>query len=389
MKSNLPVTRLKNTNSKSGFKHHLHVYFVLLMTMALMQTSVNAQPPSPDYNLMLKVPKQYSILRSSEKILVDGKDNEQSWNRAPWTVDFTDIVTGVAIPDNIRAKCKLLWDSAFLYVFATFREQDIWASINQTDYAVFQDNAFEIFINPDGSTHHYFEFQINAFETVADLYMPKPYRNGGRGLSSWDIKGLQKAVHVTGTINNPADRDTQWNIELAIPFASFDFRFNQVKPGTVWRMNFSRVQWQLDTVNHGYRRKRNSASGKLLSEHYSVWSPHGLVNLHYPERWGYVLFTDTIPAHGFLNNTSEQLKLSVWKYYYLQQQYFRKKGRYAATTTLLDAMAPTLPGTGVNGAGIQMFVNEKQFYIQGTIRRSNEYFTVDHKGEFRTEKRKR
>lgn len=372
----------------SNFKNHTCSKIVLLVIVILSHTNGNAQPATPDYTRLLTVPKQYSILQTREKIQVDGKDNEAAWGIAPWTAEFSDIVTGVTGPSSQAAKCKLLWDSAFLYVFATFREQDIWASITQTDYAVFQDNAFEIFINPDGSTHHYFEFQINAFETVADLYMPKPYRNGGRGLSSWDIQGLQKAVHVTGTINNPADRDTQWNIELAIPFAALDFRFNKVKPGTIWRMNFSRVQWQLNSINDGYNRKKDPASGRPLPEHYSVWSPQGLVNLHYPERWGYVLFTDTIPAHGFLKHTSEQLKLSVWKYYYLQQQYFREKGRYAATTALLDAMAPTLPGTGDNGAGIQMFVNEKQFYIQGTIPGSNEYYSVDHKGEFRTEKRK-
>ena len=105
--------------------------------------------------------------------------------------------------DNKSARCKMLWDSEFLYVYAEFKEQDIWATIIQHDMPVFQ--CFRIFINPDGSTFNYFEFQINANETVWDLFMPQPYRRR-TCLSSWDIRGLKKAIHISGTLNNPADR---------------------------------------------------------------------------------------------------------------------------------------------------------------------------------------
>ena len=304
-----------------------------------------------------------------------------AWNRAPWTEDFTDIVTGAAAEENKRARCKMLWDSAFLYVYAECREQDIWASLTKQDEPVFQDNALEIFINPDGSTFNYFEFQINANETVWDLFMPRPYRSGGRGLSSWDIRGLQKAVHIAGTLNNPADRDTAWSIELAIPFAALDIRRPPVKAGTIWRMNFSRVQWQLDVVDGRYIRKRDNTSGKLLPERYNVWSPQGIVNLHYPERWGYVLFADTLSPKGFLSEENEKLKLALWKYYYLQQQYRRNNGKYAATIDQLDMMAAGLPA--VKDAGIRMIANEKQFWIEGKAASSNEYISVDNEGELR------
>ena len=44
--------------------------------------------------------------------------------------------------------------------------------------------------------------------------------NGGKNLTSWDLKDLKKAIQLNGTINNPTDTDKSWSIELAIPFKS-------------------------------------------------------------------------------------------------------------------------------------------------------------------------
>ena len=112
-----------------------------------------------------------------------------------------------------------------------------------------------------------------------------------------------------------------------------------------------------------------------------VWSPQGIVNLHYPERWGYVLFADTLSPKGFLSEETEKLKLALWKYYYLQQQYRSNNGKYAATIDQLDMMAAGLPA--VKDAGIRMIANEKQFWIEGKAASSNEYISVDNEGELR------
>lgn len=367
-----------------SFKKYLQNIILFIATIILHTRGVT-QPPPPDYARLLKVPKQYTILKTTGKIRVDGKDNENEWSQAPWTEYFTDIKTGANADENSKARCKMLWDSNYLYVYAEFQEQDIWASIKQQDYSIFHDNALEIFINPDGSTFNYFEFQINAYEAVWDLFFSKPYRSGGYGLSSWDFKGLLKAVHIAGTLNNPSDRDSSWSIELAIPFASLDSRNNSIKAGTIWRMNFSRVQWQLESGNGVYARKKDNATGRFFPERYYVWSPQGIVNLHYPERWGYALFADTLSPGGFLNYETEKLKLSLWKYYYLQQQYNRKNGRYAATLAQLDKLAEGMPDTKIPGENIQMFVNEKQFWIQGKSPSLNSYIAVDQEGELHTD----
>ncbi|MEO8416452.1 MAG: carbohydrate-binding family 9-like protein [Ginsengibacter sp.] len=362
------------------------LFTMLTLMSCLFFGFVNAQLTSADYDRLLQIPLQYTVLKTSEKIVIDGKDDEKDWSKAPWTPMFTDIASGVDIDSERKVQCKMLWDDDFLYLFARLKESNLWASLTEHDDHVFQDNAFEMFIDPGGSTHNYFEFQINAIGAVWDLFMPKPYRNGGKNLTSWDIKGLQKAVQLDGTINNPSDTDKGWNIELAIPFTSVSMSGNEHPGiGTTWRMNFSRVQWDIDTLNGQYFRKVDKATGKLLPEHYTVWSPQGIINLHYPERWGYARFSDKLLPGGFLAEKTEDRKLILWKYYYLQQEYRNENGKYAGALQQLDKMYSGGPVFKKYESNIKMYADEHQFWIQSIFPDLNKYISIDEEGELHIE----
>ena len=47
--------------------------------------------------------------------------------------------------------------------------------------------------------------------------LTKPYRDGGKAITSWEVKGLITAIHIEGTLNNPNDKDKYWSVEVAIP----------------------------------------------------------------------------------------------------------------------------------------------------------------------------
>lgn len=359
---------------------------LLLSGLFFADGVISQNRPPLDISRLLATPHQYQVMKTTGPITVDGRSDERQWDNAPWTEDFVDIETGRGTGANMRSRCKMLWDSDNLYVFAEFRDQNVWGSITQHDASVFQDNAFEIFINPDGSTFNYFEFQINALNTVWDLFMPRPYRSGGRGLSSWDIGGLQKAVYIAGTLNDPRDKDVGWSVELAIPFSALGVWKNAVKAGTIWRMNFSRVAWEIDSSSKstsGYVRKADPKSGRPLPPNYYVWSPQGLVDLHYPERYGFVRFVDAISNESFLLEPAETLRLKLWKYYYLQQRYKNENGKYAASLDILDKMAGVLPTLNVKDAEVKMFSDDKQFLLQANLPGAGNYYSLDHEGEFK------
>jgi len=114
-----------------------------------------------------------------------------------------------------------------------------------------------MFIDPNGDTHNYMEFQINAFAAIWDLMLNKPPRNGGPSLTVWDIKGLKKAVYVDGTLNNPSDKDKFWGIELAVPLRTFRFGGNNSMPKleSTWKMNITRVYREVDVKDVAYVKK--------------------------------------------------------------------------------------------------------------------------------------
>src|SRR5690606_40527589 len=58
-------------------------------------------------------------------------------------------------------------------------EPHINGKLHKRDEVIYYDNDFEVFIDPKGTTHNYFEIEINALNTVFDLRLPRPYRNGG------------------------------------------------------------------------------------------------------------------------------------------------------------------------------------------------------------------
>ncbi len=95
---------------------------------------------------------------------------------------------------------KMLWDDEFLYIAADLLEPDIWGTLTTRDAVIFQDNDFEVFIDPDGDTHDYFELEVNALKTAWDLLLPQPYRDGGSAIDGWDIAGLEVGVDIRGTL---------------------------------------------------------------------------------------------------------------------------------------------------------------------------------------------
>lgn len=355
---------------------------IVIIWLLIMNGAYAQAQSSFDWAKLLHIPLQYTVLKTADKITVDGKNDEKIWEQAKWTEDFTDLATGAFGGMKNRARCKMLWDDTCLYVYVEINEANLWASLTRHDSEVFQDNALEIFICPNGNNFNYAEFQINGYETVWDLFLPKPYRNAGKGLTNWDIKGLKKAMRLNGTINNPNDVDSGWSIELAIPLTAVIM--NREKPpriGSIWRMNFSSVQWELDIANGKYYRRVDKLTGESLPPHYSVWSPHGIIDLHYPERWGYVLFSDRPQTTSFLSDNVENAKLTIWKYYYLQQEFKKVKNRYAASINELKIFFPNPTYWAREDENIQMGANTYQFWIKCQLPGSEVGWMVDNNGE--------
>jgi hypothetical protein len=223
-------------------------------------------------------------------------------------------------------------------------EPHVWATLTARDAVIFKDNDFEIFLDPDGDTHNYYELEVNAFETEWDLILLKPYHDQSKvAVDSWDIPGLITKVHVNGTINDPSDMDKGWSVEIAIPWKALEECAPNFHPqeGEQWKVNFSRVQWDVDIVKEQYVKTDSP-------EFNWVWSPQGLIYMHMPDLWGLVQFTEASPEQGnveFQVSEIDPIKWALRQVYYRQRNYFFKKDHY--TESLKELNLITTPVEGV------------------------------------------
>jgi hypothetical protein len=280
-------------------------------------------------------PPRYICYRTPETLAIDGRLDEPSWRKAAWTGDFVDIEGQLKPKPRFRTRAKLLWDAACLYIGAELEEPDVWATLIRRDSIIFQDNDFEVFIDTRGDTHCYFELEMNSLGTEWDLFLVRPYRDGGPAIHAWDIRGLKTAVAVSGTLNHPGDKDKGWTVEIAIPLEVLKEALPDKKPpapGDQWRLNFSRVEYRVAPKDGAYAKAADAATGKPLPEDNWTWAPQGLVNIHYPEMWGYLQYSDRNVGEGsdeFVVRPEEAAEWALRQVYYAEKTYFLNHGAYS------------------------------------------------------------
>jgi len=344
--------------------------YIVLTFIILFTSFLLAQEPYVDYLPEPQIefnPKSYICYKTDSPIVIDGRLNEKIWSKVAWTDEFVDIEGEVNPKPELKTKVKMLWDDNFFYFFCEMSEPHIWAKLKQRDSVIFYDNDFEIFIDPDGDTHNYYEFEVNAFNTVWDLFLSQPYRDSNcKVLDSWDIQGLKSAVRLNGTLNDSTDEDISWSVEIAYPWKVLEECAAQCPPkqGDQWRVNFSRVEWETEIINGNYEKIENKW------EHNWVWSPQGLINMHYPEMWGFVQFSENQAGAKediFTLSNDENIKWQLRQIYYKERTYQMQNGIFTDDLSQLDVTIPkeyiTKVYTTPNYFEAVIKLEDKKYYI--------------------------
>ena len=313
-------------------------------------------------------PPTYVCGRTDTAPTIDGSGNEWQWRTARELSPLRDI-EGAAIPHECRI--RMLWDDDYLYILAEMDEKHLWATLTEHDSVIYRDPDFEVFIDPDGDGLNYIELEINALNTTWDLFITRPYRFGDPNiLHDWEIKGLKHAVQLCGTLNTPGDEDKGWSVELAIPWSSITGHANHPRtekspaPGTEMRFNFSRVNWQVKATEKGYEKLP-------LPESNHVWAPTGKVNIHLPEHWGRVIFSEH-PAHTWVAAPpapEEAARLALYRALNDQLTERGKNGKFTPDLPLPEGVQISFPA-------------EDFFVLTTTCPRTGKRMRLDSEGRF-------
>jgi hypothetical protein len=357
-------------------------YFKLIVLLIVTCFSITAKTQSAFKGLepLFTQPENYVVYHTDHPPAIDGNINKPVWQQAAWSNEFVDIEGAGKPKPSFPTKVKMLWDDSCLYIAAQITDPQVWATLKHHDDIIFYDNDFEVFVDPNNTGQPYFEIETNALNTIFDLLLYKPYRDGGRAIINWDLKSLRSAVKIQGTINNASDQDQGWTVEMAIPFKSISVGNTTRFPndGTLWRINFSRVEWDTKAVNGNYVKLKDS-TGRRLPEHNWVWSPQGVINMHYPERWGYLQFSKH-PANSVTFNLpyAEQQKQYLWLIYYRQMQWFSRHNSYAATLHDLGIDEPVSINKKLNT--LKLEATTHQFMALITDSENKATYTINQEG---------
>ena len=318
---------------------------VVILVVTSAGTWSSSQSPATPH------PLGYIAFRAASSPRIDGRLDDEAWRPAPWSEPFVDIEGAVKPRPRFDTRVKMIWDAEYFYIGAELNEPHVWGTLTTHDAVIFHDPDFEVFIDPNGDNHEYYEFEINALGTYWDLFLPKPYKDDGKAMNAWEIAGLKSAVFVDGTVNDPRDTDRGWSVELAFPWRVLAEQARRPAPpreGDQWRVNFSRVQWPIDTSGGKYQKPKNAREDNW------VWSPQHVVDMHRPETWGYVQFTSRAPGEvTFVRDPGWPARAWLHRIYYAQRDYRRANGRWAASVDELKigALPEDLAGPELRVAG--------------------------------------
>ncbi|KAA3596777.1 MAG: hypothetical protein DWQ06_14620 [Calditrichaeota bacterium] len=169
---------------------------------------------------------EIQISKATDKIHIDGKVAENSWQNAQKLTDFYEIEPGDNTQPNSKTEAFLTYDDKnFYFAFTCYEENmsELRSTITTRD-GIFQDDFVGIMLDTFGDEQNAYEFFVNPNGIQGDLK-----RTGNNEDSSFDT-----IWESEGRIGK-----NSWSVEVAIPFKSIRF------PNSIdsdWRIHVFRVR---------------------------------------------------------------------------------------------------------------------------------------------------
>ena len=208
------------------------------------------------------------VYRAEDPIKVDGKLDEKTWATAKETTMVDPVSGGKMFP---KTAFKAAWDEENLYVAFMAEDDQLECTFSKRDDPLYDQDAVEVFLDPDGDQKNYFEFEVSPSGLIFDSKLAEYRKND----NAWNGAMVAKVV-ADGTMNKAEDVDKSWTAEIAIPLK--DLGVQSVKAGDKWRANFFR----LDTAKAGRKA--------------FAWSAPRNNDFHNLDKFGTLVFADKPPA---------------------------------------------------------------------------------------------
>lgn len=196
--------------------------------------------------------------RTTTPPVLDGVLGEGEWAGAACTTGFVGLNDPRPVLDQTRVFVS--HDAGNLYVAAECTDpqnRPIAATFTERDAAVYQEDAFDIFLQPGPDVYPYYQLVANALGTRFDMRL---FEENGRRAKDIDFNPNWRVATARG--------QGRWVLEAAIPWSELEGRAAP-EPATSWRVNFCRDA---------------DAASRLSSWAYTAG------NFHRPSNFGEIIF---------------------------------------------------------------------------------------------------
>ena len=218
----------------------------------------------------------YKAHKIDREINIGNAWEDPIWNLAEPTKWYKILTSDEPIS---KTEAGILWSDNYVYVNYKAYDKDIFAVNTERNSHTCDDDVLEFFFSPIPENGWYYNFEINALNTVYDAYQPKPnFAGGGNRWKMWDCKGLKSAVKIKGKINDPFVMDEYWQLQIAVPFNELKLKAGKEKPeiGDKWTFMLSRYDYSIYLPGDGVE----LSATNILSE----------IAFHVPHIWNYLEF---------------------------------------------------------------------------------------------------
>jgi len=171
-------------------------------------------------------------VKTTADFQVSGDGSHANWNRTEW----------ITLPQRsgstpLATKVKMLYSQSGVYVLFQCSDEQVTATMKADFMDLWKEDVVEVFLWPDEKSVTYFEYEISPLNYELPIL----------------ISNNKGELHRWMPFHYEADRKTQhavskqakgWTAECYIPYALLRPLNNiQPQPGTRWRANFYRVDY--------------------------------------------------------------------------------------------------------------------------------------------------
>jgi hypothetical protein len=229
-------------NCRNSIISGLFLFFILILAGSCSRIASN--PVGKEAVLEIPRVKHFEV---------NGKGDNPLWDSAAWTSLPRREEAGV----SYKTEVKMLYSDRGVYVLFRCEDLKISSTIREDFADLYLEDVAEVFFWTDERYPVYFEYEISPLNYELALLVPN-FESRFLGWIPWHYSGKRTTEHAV-QISRENGRASSWTAEVFIPFELLKpLRNVPPAPGTEWRANFYRIDYDYGTSTWSWQPTREN-----------------------------------------------------------------------------------------------------------------------------------